>query len=188
MRRLDDGLLVSSDEPLKGFIPLLIESPHRLVVRGARIEGIVTSSDVHKLPVRLLAFALVTHLEMTMADVIVRGSDGEDWTLLLSEGRQRKVMEKFGRLRTEKFDPPLIEVTDFCDKRDVLAKIGVLNVPSKRKAVDDFERIEELRNSVAHAATYAQTEEQLAKFVELSELTEAWIGRLLTARAQADGG
>jgi hypothetical protein len=70
MRRPDDGLLVASDEPLKRFIPLLVESPYRLVVRGTRIEGIVTNSDVHKLPVRLLAFALVTHLEMTMADVI----------------------------------------------------------------------------------------------------------------------
>ena len=62
MRRLDDGLLVASDKPMKRFVPLLVESPHRLVVRDTRIEGIVTSSDVHKLPLRLLAFALVTHL------------------------------------------------------------------------------------------------------------------------------
>jgi hypothetical protein len=187
MRRLDDGLLVSSDEPLKGFIPLLVESPHRLVVRGARIEGIVTSSDVHKLPVRLLAFALVTHLEMTMADVIVRRSGGDDWIGRLSPGRQGKVAEKFEQLRTENFDPPLIEVTDFCDKRDVLAKLGLLNVPSKRKAVDDFERIEELRNSVAHAATYAQSEGRLAEFVELLALTEAWIARLTIQSAAPDG-
>jgi predicted transcriptional regulator len=62
LRELRLGLLVASDEPLKRIIPLLVESPHRLVVQGTRIEGIVTSSDVHKLPVRLLAFALVTHL------------------------------------------------------------------------------------------------------------------------------
>jgi len=187
MRRLDDGLLVSSDEPLKRFIPLLVESPHRLVVRGAGIEGIVTSSDIHKLPVRLLAFALVTHLEMTMADVIVRGVEDDDWKNLLSVGRQIRVMEKFEQLRTENFDPPLIEVTDFCDKRDVLAKRGLLSVPSKRKAVEDFERIEDLRNSVAHAATYAQSVEQLAEFVELLELTEAWIVRLShTGAADAD--
>ena len=123
MRRLDEGLLVSSDEPLKGFIPLLVEAPHRLVVHGARIEGIVTRSDVHKLPVRLLAFALVTHLEMTMAEVIVTRSRGDDWKERLSARRQRKVIEKFEKLRTENFDPPLIELTDFCDKRDVLAPI-----------------------------------------------------------------
>jgi hypothetical protein len=96
----------------------------------------------------------------------------------VNEGRRAKVKAKFEELRTEKFDPPLIEVTDFCDKRDVLAKKGVLSVPSKGKALKDFKRIEDLRNSVAHAATYAQSEEQLAEFVELLELTEAWIGRL----------
>jgi CBS domain-containing protein len=180
MRRLDDGLLVSADEPRKAFIPLLTETPHRLVVRGTHIEGIVTSSDIHKLPVRLLAFALVTHLEMTMAAVIATRSDGDDWLELLSGGRREKVKEKFEELRRANFDPPLIEVTDFCDKREVLAKKGILDVPSKRKAREDFERIEELRNSVAHAATFAQSDAQLAEFVELLDLAEAWIGRLST--------
>lgn len=178
MRALHDGLLVGAEEPLKGFIALLVNTPHRLVVRGSRIEGIVTSSDVHKLPVRLLAFALVTHLEMTMAAVIARKWESDEWLELLKDGRQAKVKEKFEELRTENFDPPLIEVTDFSDKRDVLAKKGILTVPSKGKAIRDFKRIEELRNSVAHAATYAQSEEQFAEFVELLELTEAWIGRL----------
>jgi hypothetical protein len=186
MRRLDDGLLVSSDEPLKAFIPLLVETPHRLVVRGARIEGIVTSSDVHKLPVRLLAFALITHLEMTMAAVILSGQPGDDWMNLLSRGRRTKVRQKLENLRTESFDPPVIELTDFCDKRDVLAKRGLLNHPTKTEAVAAFKRIELLRNSVAHAATYAQSEEQLASFIELLALTEFWINRLSGASTQAE--
>jgi hypothetical protein len=178
MRGLHDGLLVGAEEPLKGFIPLLVGTPHRLVVRGSRIEGIVTSSDVHKLPVRLLAFALVTHLEMMMAAVIAHKWENDAWMGLLNESRQAKVKQKFEELRTEDFDPPLIEVTDFCDKRDVLATGEVLSVPSRAQAVKHFKRIEELRNSVAHAATYAQNKDQLAKFVELLDLTEAWIGRL----------
>lgn len=91
MRALHDGLLVAADEPLKGFIPLLVDTPHRLVVRGSRIEGIVTSSDIHKLPVRLLAFALVTHLEMTMAAVIGHTWEDDRWIELLNDGRRAKV-------------------------------------------------------------------------------------------------
>jgi hypothetical protein len=72
-------VLVSAAKPLKGFIPLLTRTPYRLVVRGSRIEGIVTRGDVHKLPVRLRVFALVTHLEMTMAEHIRRTSVGDDW-------------------------------------------------------------------------------------------------------------
>ena len=178
MRHLDDALLVSWDEPLKSFLPLLVETPHRLVVRGASIEGIVTSSDIHKLPVRLLAFALVTHLETAMAALIVGTSDGDDWLDLLSNGRQQKVAKKTKALRNESFDPPLIELTDFCDKRDVLAARGFLDEPDRAEAVADFKSIEDLRNSVAHAASYAQNDDQLARFVTLLGLTEAWIDRL----------
>jgi hypothetical protein len=178
MHRLDEGMLVSADEPLKGFIPLLLVSPFRLVVRGARIAGIVTQSDVHKLPVRLLAFALVTHLEMTMADVIVHRWGVDGWTVFLTPGRKDNLWTKFAKLRNENFDPPLIEVSDFCDKREILAKNGLLTVPSRRKARECLEQIEELRNSVAHGATYAQNEVQLREFVHLLEEAEAWIGRL----------
>ncbi len=178
MRHLDDGLLVSSDEPLKGFIPLLVQTPHRLVLRGSRIDGIVTSSDVHKLPVRLLAFALITHLEMTMAAVITQRWAEDEWFALLSSARQLKVHKKFDALKTENFDPPLIEVTDFCDKRTVLAKQALLDLPSKKQAIHDFKRIEVLRNSVAHAGTYARSDAQLADFARLIRLTEEWIERL----------
>ena len=178
MRPLDDALLVAADEPLKEFIPLLVESPHRLVVaRGARIEGIVTSSDVHKLPVRLLAFALVTHLEMTMAELIRRTSTNDDWLDGLGEGRRARVSQKLADLRLKNIDPPLLELTDFCDKRDVLAKKGLLGTP-KAKAVKQLKQIEDLRNTVAHAATYAQDADQFHEFVRLLELTEAWIRRL----------
>lgn len=178
MRPLDDALLVAADEPLKAFIPLLVQSPHRLVVgRGPRIEGIVTSSDVHKLPVRLLAFALVTHLEMTMADVIKKTSTDNDWLEKLGKARRERVIQKLADLRAKNIDPPLLELTDFCDKRDVLAKKGLLGT-SKAEGVKDLRRIEELRNSVAHAATYAQDSRQLREFVGLLELTEAWIRHL----------
>jgi hypothetical protein len=178
MRALDESLLVSAAEPLKGFIPLLVAGPHRLVVRGARIEGIVTSSDVHKLPVRLLVFALVTHLELTMSDAILRTFEGDEWLDLLQPSRRQKVIDKFAKLRTQNFDPPLLEVTDFCDKRDVLGRKGLLQ--PKGRAIDEFKRIEALRNSVAHAATYVHSQEQFAEFVALMELTESWIRRLAT--------
>jgi hypothetical protein len=178
MRPLNERLIVAAEEPLKDFIPLFVETPHRLVVRGSRIDGIVTSSDIHKLPVRLLTFALVTHLEMTMAMTIVRDSVDDDWIELLPVGRRALVRAKFDDLHAKNFDPPLIEVTDFCDKRYVLAKKGMLATPSKTKAIKEFERIEELRNKVAHAATYARSEGQLREFVDLIAVTETWIERL----------
>jgi hypothetical protein len=170
-------VLVSADKPLKGFIPLLTRTPYRLVVRGSRIEGIVTRGDVHKLPVRLFVFALVTHLEMTMAELIRRTSIGDDWFTCLGKARQKKVEEKLNRLQDDKVDPPLLELTEFCDKRDVLKKKGLLGSgsPLQNKAVREFSRIEGLRNKVAHASSYAQDESDFRDFVRQLELTEEWI-------------
>ena len=126
LAELGPVVFASAAKPLKGFIPLLTRTPYRLVVRGSRIEGIVTRGDVHKLPVRLLVLALVTHLEMTMAELIRRTSVGDDWFTCLGKARQKKVEEKLNRLQDDKVDPPPPELTEFCDKRDVLKKKGLL--------------------------------------------------------------
>ena len=88
---LDDPMLVSGDEPLMRFLPLLAERPFRLVVMGARIQGIVTRSDVLKLPVYLLAFTLITHLKMVMARLIpAKHPDDDGWIERLSPGRRTR--------------------------------------------------------------------------------------------------
>jgi len=179
MRALDDSVLVSAEEPLKRFLPLLCDAEYRLVVRGTSIEGIVTRGDVHKLPVRLLAFALVTHLETTMADVIARQSPDDAWLGLLSPARRQKVEEKLAVLRARHLDPPLVELTEFADKRDLLAKQGHLGRGKEReRATKDLRDVEDLRNVVAHAATYAQSEPGLREFLRVLDLTERHIGAL----------
>jgi hypothetical protein len=50
-RKLDDSLLVSTDAPLWEFIHTVHEQPYRLVVQKTKIDGIVTWSDLLKVPV-----------------------------------------------------------------------------------------------------------------------------------------
>lgn len=119
-----------------------------------------------------------------MADLIIRTFAGDEWLALLSNRRRQNVRRKFNHLRSENVDPPLIEVTDFSDKRDVLAQRGLLG-RNRKRAVRDFRRIEGLRNSVAHAATYAQNADQFREFVELLALTEGWIKRLSRYQSRA---
>ncbi|MEO8953486.1 MAG: CBS domain-containing protein, partial [Ktedonobacteraceae bacterium] len=66
---LDESMLISAQEPLKQIIELMEWPPsYRLVLQGGSIRGIVTRSDLLKLPVRLFAFTCVTHLELLMID------------------------------------------------------------------------------------------------------------------------
>jgi len=184
MRPLDDTMLVSADEPLARFLPTLADGPYRLVVRGTRIGGIVTRSDVLKLPVRLLAFTLVTHLEMVMARLIQHKypHDGE-WLVKLSKGRREKIEDKFAKLRQSKLDVSWLESADFCDKRDLVAKLYMVG----KLFVDDLKDIEELRNTVAHAGNYGGNQEALLDFLRVLGRTQYWIAELTNRIDVAQG-
>jgi hypothetical protein len=93
MRRLDDSLLVSAHDPLSSLVTVLSSNPYRMVVDRARIVGIVTRSDVHKLPMRLLVFALVTHLELLMAEVVMREMPDDAWVERLRRRAARRSSE-----------------------------------------------------------------------------------------------
>jgi CBS domain-containing protein len=175
MRPLDESILISAEEPLTRLLPLLQDSAYRLVLRGPEIQGIVTRSDIVKLPVRLVAFALITHLEMVMAQVIqTRCPSEEQWLQFLSVGRQQKVNEKLAKRKAENLHLPLLELTDFCDKRTILKKLLTLG--------NDFEdalvSVEELRNTLAHAGGYAQDADKLNEFLDRLRLTQKWIDYL----------
>ena len=86
IRQLDDSMLASADEPLTSFVPRLKTSPFRLVLKGTRIDGIVTRSDLIKLPVRLVAFTQICHLEMEMTALIrTRYIDDNEWVTQLHD-------------------------------------------------------------------------------------------------------
>lgn len=173
MRALDDSILVSSNEPLSSFLPLLAKPPYYcLVLQGAKVNGIVTRSDVLKLPIRLFSFALVTHLEMLMKEVIVRQfSSDQEWLEYLSTGRRRKIDDKKILFEKDRMDPQLVELTDFCDKYTILNKKFKIG-KSFRK---DLSKIEsKIRNPVAHAATFILDDEGLAGYIELLEKTKYW--------------
>jgi hypothetical protein len=174
MRSLDDSILVSAEEPLPKFLPTLKQSSYRLVVNGPEIRGIVTLSDVAKLPVRLLAFTLVTHLEVLLADKIQKEhSDDAIWLSLLHP-KQRKTVE--GRLKKRKQENlhlfPL-EVTDLSHKITVVGKL---------RGATDFEQqlepIVKLRNSLDHASDFVEVCGGLNGFLERLALVEHWIEAL----------
>jgi len=72
------------------MLPLLKKHPYRLVLVGTAIKGVVTCSGLAKAPVRLLAFTLVSHLEMVMTDLI-RTRCPDDQTLFEFLERERRI-------------------------------------------------------------------------------------------------
>lgn len=176
MRRLDDGILVAADEALLNFVPLMAQTPfYRLVVSGTQIDGVVTRSDLLKLPVRLLGFAMVTNLELLMKEIIARQLSADNaWMALLSKGRQTKVLRKQLDYRNRHIDPPLLELTDFADKKTILKK----HLKLSSKFANDLYKVENLRNTIAHAGNYAVDDTELQTFIANLQKAKYWIEEL----------
>jgi CBS domain-containing protein len=178
MQPLREGLIVSADMPIADLIPQLCKDHYRLVLRGGRIDGLVTQSDLLKLPVRLVVFALITHLEQVMADVVSTSWPNDSWFEKLSEGRQDKILEKEKDLRSRGMNPPKIELTEFGDKRNLCKPL----VSSNRSQFEkELKSLRDLRDQIAHASTFVDRSDGktgVAAFVDKFESAKRWIDEL----------
>lgn len=183
---LDESTLMAATEPVADFIHGLRAKPYRLVVRRREVAGIVTRSDIQKLPVRLLVFTLVTHLEAQMASTIERLHPNDDWLGLLNGKRRKRVEEKRAELGEARLNIATVEFADFADKRDILlaSQLPAAVDRGKKRVCKEFDRIEDLRNQVAHAATLPEGPDDLVeRFVDVFESAEQWIAWFETAGA-----
>jgi len=184
MQPLREGLIVSADTPIADLIPQLRESHYRLILCGGRIDGLVTQSDLLKLPVRLVVFALITHLEQVMTDLVSEQWPDDSWFDKLSNGRQSKIAEKECLLRSRGMNPPKIELAEFSDKRDLCKK---LLGDGKSKFDNDLDALRYLRDQIAHAATFidrSNGKTGVAAFVDKFESAKCWINELTRLAAR----
>jgi CBS domain len=175
MQPLSERVIVSADMPIADLIPQLRATHYRLILRGGRLDGLVTQSDLLKLPVRLLAFALISHLEQVMATVIASQWPGDAWLSLLGQGRQDKIRAKLALLSSRRMNPPLLELTEFADKRDLCKRLVEGN---KSTFSHELHELGGLRDQLAHAATFvdpSKGQSAVTEFVDHFESAKHWI-------------
>jgi predicted transcriptional regulator len=183
MDRLCEDLLISSEAGILSYVEQAGDHPCRLVLRGSSLDGIVTLSDLHKLPVRPALFMLVTHVELLIARWIrtVHPVD-ESLLSLLSQGRREKVEEEWIRQREDNFEVDLFTATHFSDKRELLLKLH-FPLRNEEQARAELEGIEQhLRNPVAHAGEYAYSPKAARETVEAVKNARRWIRDLDSIR------
>ncbi len=158
MRPLSDENLIGADASILDFIRDADQQRCRLVVSGPDISGLVSLSDLQRLPVRAALFAIVTHLEITMANWIRRELDGSDaWIERLSPERQARVRVKVSEAKLGDAFVDMLLFTEFADKVTIIKK-GSNFTWGKRDFKYDLNKIQSLRNSLAHASVYANTQ------------------------------
>jgi CBS domain-containing protein len=181
MKQIDDTTLIGSDVGILSFMEHAEEHPCRLVLSGMKLDGIVTLSDLQKLPVRPSIFFLITHLELLMATILrSKFNDDGDWLHLISPNRHSKIEEKWNRLKMENMEIERILATEVCDKRDVILKSDLRRSGvTQKQANTELKNIEGLRNHLAHAGDIASTHARALQTVKSVKSARQWI-RYLT--------
>jgi len=183
VRRIDDSVLVSADDLLSHFVYTVHEQQYSLVVGGTSITGIVTWSDLLKLPVFVLAFSLVAKLELSMNRQIkvLYGRRSDAWLDDLETNERTKIKGRLNKLKKQNLTLPPIELADLVHKAKVLRKI--LSVDRDFDA--DLNNIVDLRNDVAHVKRMVRSSASLKNFVKSLATAETWLRRLAHAKEVA---
>lgn len=152
---LSEEFLIGADASILDFIKTADERPCRLVISGSGIVGLVSLSDLQKLPVRATLFALITGFEIIMAEAIKRIFPiDEAWMRYLNDGRREKINAEIEKARKEDSFVDTLLFTQFCDKADIITKSLDLG-RSKTVLRSDLKQLQELRDNLAHANEYA---------------------------------
>lgn len=154
---LHDDMFIDVQASILDFILGADRTPTMLVRNKDRISGLVCVSDLQKLPVRMALFGLITGLEMAWAQAIaLHWNGGDGWMQHLSRNRQGKLRDRMAYLRRTDAFVDALETTQLADKFTVLLRENLLP-GTERQLRGQYDRIEELRNDLAHANGYAET-------------------------------
>src|SRR5215212_3357660 len=158
---LSEDNLIGADASVLDFILDADERPCRFVIARTNIVGLVSLSDLQRLPVRAALFALITGFEITMSKFIEQAyPDDEGWLCLLTKTRREKIKGEKTKSEAANGYVGSLLFTQFCDKQEIVR----LQFPEdRRKSLEEtLNKIERLRNSVAHANDYASSPIQAA--------------------------
>ena len=184
MDDLSSTNLMGGDGAILDYVWEVDEKPVRLVVAGNDIAGLVTWSDLQKLPVRAMLFALVTELEMAMADAIRRRyPTGDRWLDLLPGHTKRKVKQLITTSVEKGSEVDAILYTQFSEKVGLLQEMGYTHAWDGTGGKELFRAISSLRNDITHGRNYAVSRERVAdlqdlvrSMVEICEDLKGWPG------------
>ena len=152
---IDVTMVIAETVPLVHIFQTLQKRPFLFVLQGRGINGIVTKSDLQRVPVRILMFWLITLLEMNLRESIRQYHGNDEWVNMLSEKRLQDVKDLQAERLKKDTSIGLIEGTQLCDLKEIIARGPLLQEIFTDLTEKQFrkylERIEHYRNNLAHA-------------------------------------
>jgi hypothetical protein len=182
MQPLSSANLIAIDAPLLQFVLSADTNPCRLILDDTEIRGLVTLSDIQRLPVRTALFSLFIHLELLLTEVLRReiGPDRSPFELL-SGKRAEDARERWETFKASGLDHDSYSALMFADKKTIAKKLKLCKLSGERIDTELNSIEARLRNPIAHGADYARTEAAALETVRVARLVKTWIDALRRA-------
>lgn len=171
--------LVSESTPLIDTLFIFKETERIFVLEGNRVTKVVTLADLQKPPIRMLLFGLISLLEMHLYRIIKDYFPDDTWKEHLSTNRIKFAEELFSVRKSRNEAIQLSDCLQICDKRDIVLNESplreLLGIESKSKGKYFFNKLESLRNNLAHSQNL-NTQNSWNELFLLIEQTEKLLG------------
>ncbi len=178
MKPLSVDNLIGANAPLLQFVYGADQSPCRLLLGSTEICGIVTLSDMQRIPVRTAIFGLFIHLELVLTEALERMLGSNCPFELLSEKHPKRADEARSRWKEAKnnnMDQNKTNSLQFTDKKLLLMKLNGFGISATQidRKLGLIER--HLRDPIAHGSQYAATRDGALTTVKATKLVRDWI-------------
>ena len=184
---LDASMLLPAGSSLLGFIERADESGFGLVVQDRQIAGIVTLSDLQKLPVYHVLFGLIVSVELLLVEWIRIVCQGEPdkWLDGLNSSARGRIESWFTEAMARNVALDKLSVASFQHEISAADHLGLFKHEPVRKAT--LYSLKEFRDEVCHgmelAPNVSRALEMPVRVRETLEMIEALQEEIIKARA-----
>lgn len=170
---LQEGMFMSAGASLIDFLETADHQHFRLLVDGGAVTGMVTLSDVQKLPVYPLLFGLLIAVELLLVDWLRQacGDKPDAWLEHLGP-RQRGIIERHWQDAVQRdLAIDKLALASFGHEIQAATAMGLF-VGHEQRSVE-IKGLKDLRNLVCHAAAFAPNPKQALRIPPLARSAQA---------------
>jgi hypothetical protein len=138
---------------------------------------------LQQLPVRAALFALITHVEITIANAIRREFINSSlWIDEITKRSRAEIEKRLKKAKKANHQLDELHMTSFSDKIDILSRAKIIGT-RKEKFKSELNELRNLRNNLAHANEYAADRRSAKRLCATVRKAEWWIQQLNIQRS-----
>lgn len=175
---LRENMLMAADAPLVSFLESADCQTFRFLIVESEVSGMVTISDIQKLPVYSVLFGLVIAVELLLMEWIRNrcGTNEDEWLSKLHKDQLGSVEKHWKDAVNKNMAVDRLSCATFGQEIQAAAGLGLFQKhPDHRTRLETLER---LRHQVCHAAEFAPNLSEALKIptnVRDAHTVTAWL-------------